>query len=287
MEKYGNSFEYTKLTRMIKFSKLFPDAEIVGTLSQVLSWSHFLEIVPLKSEEARMFYVEDAFARHYGVRDLQRRISRKTYERREIANSQLTDVSAVPFNVFKDPYLLDTLGLKDNYLEADLEQAILTEIEAFILEFGHGITFSARQKRMSMDGVDFKLDLLFYSRDLKRLIAIELKLGMFKPEYKGQMEFYLKWLDRYERREGENAPIGLILCAKAHRGQIELLELDKAGIAVAEYWTMLPPKEEFERKIQEILLETRERLERRKTLTGGDIIKQIDYFYESKDDDEE
>ena len=136
-----------------------------------------------------------------------------------------------------------------------------------------------------MDGIDFKLDLLFYSRKLRRLIAIELKLGMFKPGYKGQMEFYLKWLNRFDRYEGENAPIGLILCAKAHRGQIELLELDKSGIAVAEYWTVLPPKAEFERKIQEILLEARERLERRKLLTSGEVIRQIDYFIEPKDDD--
>ena len=178
------------------------------------------------------------------------------------------------------------LGLKDNYLEADLEQAILTGIESFMLEFGHGLSFVARQKRMSMDGVDFKLDLLFYSRELRRLIAIELKLGMFKPEYKGQMEFYLKWLNRFEKYENENTPIGLILCAKAHRGQIELLELDKSGIAVAEYWPTLPPKAEFERKIQEILLEARERLERRKSLTSREVIRQIDYFIEPRDDDE-
>ena len=178
------------------------------------------------------------------------------------------------------------LGLKDNYLEADLEQAIIAGIESFILEFGHGLAFVARQKRMSMDGIDFRLDLLFYSRGLRRLVAIELKLGEFKPEYKGQMEFYLKWLDRFERCDGENTPIGLILCAKAHRGQIELLELDKVGIAVAEYWTMLPPKAEFERKIHEILLEARERLERRKKLKNGEVIRQIDYFLEPKDYDE-
>ena len=124
------------------------------------------------------------------------------------------------------------------------------------------------------------------SRELRCLIAIDLKLDMFKPAHKGQMEFYLKWLDRYDRYEGENAPIGLILCAKAHRGQIELLELDKSGIAVAEYWTVLPPKAEFERKIQEILLEARERLDRRKLMTSGDVIRQIDYFIEPKEEDE-
>jgi predicted nuclease of restriction endonuclease-like (RecB) superfamily len=287
MSKYGASFEYTKLTRMIKFSKVFSDAEIVATLSQVLSWSHFLEIIPLKSDEARMFYADDAFTRRYGVRDLRHEIYRKAYERRDIANAQLTEKSIVPFNVFKDPYLLDALGLKDGFLEADLEKTILADLQTFIMEFGHGLTFSAKQKRMTMDGVDFKLDLLFYSRDLKRLVAIDLKLGAFKPEYFGQMRFYLNWLDRYERRPGENAPIGLILCAKANRGQIELMDMDKEGIAVAEYWTALPPKAEFEVKILEILQEAKERLARRQSLSSGDVIKQIEYFYEPKEDKED
>ena len=155
--------------------------------------------------------------RNLGVRDLRHQISRKTYERKEIANTQLSKVSAVPFNVFKDPYLLDTLGLKENFLEADLEKAILCELEAFILEFGHGFTFVERQKRMTVDGDDAFLDLLFYHRIIKRLVAVELKLEKFKPAFKGQMEFYLKWLNKYERQPDENEPIGLILCPRANR----------------------------------------------------------------------
>jgi hypothetical protein len=188
--------------------------------------------------------------------------------------------------VFKDPYLLDILGLKDNFAEADLEKAILTELETFILEFGHGFSFVARQKRMIIDGEDIVLDLLFYHRVLKRLVAVELKLGRFKAEFMGQMLLYLKWLNKYERQEGEEAPIGIILCATASREKIELLEMDKAGIAVAEYWTHLPPKADFERKIKEILHEARERLARRKSLPSGESKKQIDYFWELKDDDE-
>jgi predicted nuclease of restriction endonuclease-like (RecB) superfamily len=234
-----------------------------------------------------MYYAEDAAARGYGVRELRRRISRKGYERREIANMELTETSSVPFNVFRDPYLLDLFGLKDNYLEADLEQAILTGIQSFLLEFGHGIAFVDRQKRMILDGKDIVLDLLLYSRTLRRLIAIDLKIGEFKAAYKGQMELYLKWLNRYERQPGEEAPIGIILCASASREIIELLEPDKTGIAVAEYWTHLPPKAEFERKIREILTEARERLERRKLLTGSVIQREIDYFIEPKDDDDE
>ena len=183
--------------------------------------------------------------------------------------------------------MLDVFGLKDNHDEGDLEQAILAGLEKFILEFGNGLTFVARQKRMTMDGVDFTLDLLFYSRELRRLIAIDLKITAFKPAHKGQMEFYLKWLNRYNRYDGENEPIGLILCAKANRGQIELMELDKSGIAVAEYWTVLPPKDIFEKKIQEILLEARERIERRKMLPNGTIQRKVNYFYDPKDDDDE
>ena len=284
---YGKNFEYTKLTRMVKFAELFTDVEILATLSQELSWSHFIEILPLKSEEARLYYANDSAARHLGVRELRRQIALKAYERREIANAQLSETSAMPFNVFKDPYLLDILGLKENFLEADLEKAILVELENFILEFGHGFAFVDRQKRMTMDGDDFRLDLLFYHRTLKRLVAIELKIGRFKPQYMGQMRFYLKWLDRYERQPDENAPIGIILCTTASRDQIELLELDKEGIAVAEYWTALPPKAEFERKIKEILHEAQERLTRRKSLPSGGAQKQIEFFYESKDDDSE
>jgi predicted nuclease of restriction endonuclease-like (RecB) superfamily len=271
---------------MVQFADVFPEIKIVSPLATQLSWSHFVEILPLESQEARLYYANDAAVRHLGKRELRYQISRKAYERREIANARISDKSVVPFNVFKDPYLLDTLALKENFLESDLEKAILKELEAFILEFGHGFTFVERQKRMTMDDEDFTLDLLFFHRVLKRLVAIELKIGKFIPQYKGQMEFYLKWLNKYERKDGENEPIGLILCTKASRNQIELLELDKAGIAVAEYWTNLPPKALLEEKIKAILSEAQERLERRKLLASGKGQKQVEYFLEPKDDGE-
>jgi len=310
--RYGQGFETSNLYRMVKFATLFPDSEIVATLSPQLSWSHVREILPLKSSEARLYYATDAVQRRLGVRELRRQISRKAYERQEIANTQLTEGSAVPFNVFKDPYLLDTLGLRENFLEADLEKAILVELEAFILEFGHGFTFVERQKRMTIGEDDFRLDLLFYQRDLKRLVAVELKLERFRAAFKGQMELYLKWLNRYERRPDENEPIGLILCPTANRAQLELLEMDKAGIAVAEFWTHLPPKDEFTSKINAIMVEAKERLERRKGLPESSVkrsfkrleplnegvsenpensvkrpVKRLDYFYEPKDDDDD
>ena len=287
VERYGNSFEARNLRRMVQFAELFPNIKIVSPLATQLSWSHFVEILPLETQEARLYYANDAAIRKLGKRELRQQISRKAFERQEIANTRVSEKSTVPFNVFKVPYLLDTLDLKENFLEADLEKAILKGLEAFILEFGHGFTFVKRQKRMTMDGDDFTLDLLFYHRILKRLVAIELKIGKFIPAYKGQMEFYLKWLNKYERQDDENEPIGIILCTKASRSQIELLELDKSGIAVSEYWTHLPPKAEFEQKIKEILTEAKERLERRKSLPKGKIQKQLNYFYDPKDDGSE
>ena len=266
-EKYGRSFELRNLRRMMQFAEQFLDFEIVSPPATQLSWSHFVEILPLKTQEAKLFYLNEAARGHISRDELRNLIYRKAYERKEIANTQITDGARVPFNAFKDPYLFDILGLKDEYLESDLETAILRELEKFILEFGKGFAFVERQKRMIIDGEDFHLDLLFYNRYLKRLVAIELKQGKFKAEYNGQMKLYLKWLNRYERQEGENEPIGLILCAGGnHREQIELLEMDRDGIVVAEYWTALPPKAEFEQKIHTILTETRERLARRNLL---------------------
>jgi predicted nuclease of restriction endonuclease-like (RecB) superfamily len=283
---YGRSFGYDNLRRMMRFAEKFNDLKIVAKLATKLSWSHIIELLPMSSYDAIMYYASETAERNFSKMELRRQISRKAYERQEIANTRITEGSAVPLNLFKDPYILDVLDLKENYLEADLEKAILAELESFMLEFGHGFTFVERQKRMTMDGDDHVLDLLFYHRTLKRLVAVELKIGKFIPQYKGQMEFYLKWLNKYERRDEEDEPIGLILCTKASRGQIELLEMDKAGIGVAEYWTALPPKAEFERKLRDLMSEAKERLERRRSFPNGDGRKHIDYFFEPKGDDE-
>jgi predicted nuclease of restriction endonuclease-like (RecB) superfamily len=264
IEKYGNNYQEKNLRRMMQFSERFPDLEIVATLARQLSWSHFKELIPLKDEKARFFYAIEASNRNFGVRELNQSIERKEFERTEIANIQLSNQSPVPFNIFKDPYFLDFLNLPKNFLEKELEDTILKELERFILEMGKGVAFVERQKRMIIDDEDHHLDLLFYHRTLKRLVAIDLKLGKFQAKYKGQMELYLKWLNRYERQEGENAPIGLLLCAEGNREQIELLEMHKDGIMVAEYWTELPPKKMLEQKIREIIIETRELFERNK-----------------------
>jgi predicted nuclease of restriction endonuclease-like (RecB) superfamily len=264
--QYGRNFELRNLRRMMQFADQFTDIDTVKTLSGKLSWSHFVELLPLKKQEAKLFYAQESANKGLGVRELRKQILTKTFERTDIANLQNSSNHPAIHNNFKDPYFLDFLGLKDTFLEKDLEQAILRELEAFILELGKGFAFVERQKRMIIDGEDFHLDLLFYHRNLRRLVAVELKLGKFEARHKGQMELYLKWLDRYEKAEGELPPVGLILCAESSREQIELLEMHKDGIMVAEYWTELPSRKELENKIHSILIEARERMERKKLI---------------------
>jgi len=264
--KYGNNFEEKNFRRMLQFASKFPEYENVVSLSRYLSWSHFLAIIPLKTQEVQKFYAVQSATQSWGVKELRKQIKNKAFERTEIANSQLLPEKPDLRDIFKDPYFFNSLGIKDGYLEKDLENAILKDIEEFILEIGRGFAFVERQKRMIIDGEDFYLDLLFYHRVLKRLIAIELKIDKFHASYKGQMELYLKWLNRYERQEGENEPIGLILCAETSREQIELLEMNKDGIMVAEYWTELPPREKLEEKLHNALYEAKERIERRKLM---------------------
>jgi predicted nuclease of restriction endonuclease-like (RecB) superfamily len=263
-DKYGRNFAEKNVRRMLQFAAQFPDFEIVVPLARQLSWSHFLIILPLKTTEAKSYYTKLAIAESLGKRDLRKKIAQKSFERTQIANLQNKNTEIT--DSFKDPYLLDFLGLHNSFLETDLEEALLKELESFILELGKGFAFIERQKRMIIDGEDFYLDLLFYNRKLRRLVAVELKLGKFEAKHKGQMELYLKWLARYEQAEGEEQPVGLILCAESSREQIELLEMHKDRIMVAEYWTELPPKKQFEKKIHSLLIEARERIEKNKQL---------------------
>jgi len=222
--QYGRNFEMRNLRRMIQFAEQFTDLRTLLPLSQQLSWSHFVELLSLNNQDTRLFYAQMAADQALSIRELRKQIATKTFERTGIANIQNASNHPAINDNFKDPYFLDFLGLQNTYLEKDLEEAVLRELEAFILELGKGFAFIERQKRMIIDGEDFHLDLLFYHRNLKRLIAVELKLGKFEAQHKGQMELYLKWLDKYEKKEGEHSPIGLILCAESRREQVELLE---------------------------------------------------------------
>ncbi|MFY8186382.1 MAG: PDDEXK nuclease domain-containing protein [Flavobacterium sp.] len=264
--QYGRSFTLRNVRRMMQFAEVFLDIQIVTSLMTQLSWTHFIELFPLKTMEARMYYAQKVSNERWSVREMKYQIERKAFERQEIATLQIAEEFTDIQNTFKDPYFLDFLGLKDGYLEKDVESAIIKELELFILELGVGFTFVERQKRIIIDGEDFYLDLLFYHRKLKRLVAIELKLDKFKAAYKGQMELYLKWLDKYEKHEGEGNPIGLILCAGKSSEQVELLQMHKDGIMVADYWTALPSKKELEEKLHSLLIEARARIENRKML---------------------
>lgn len=262
IKQYGKGYSYSALTRMMKFAKNI-DEKNIATLSQQLSWSHFKELIVLEDNLKIEFYAQMSIAQNWGVRTLRERIDSMLYERTalskqpdELIKYELDNIKQEEFSknmILKDPYFLDFLDINDRYLEKDLEDAILRSIEQFIFELGVGFSFIERQKRIIIDGEDFKIDLLFYNRKLKRLIAIDLKIGRFKAEYKGQMELYLKWLSKYEKEEGENEPLGIILCADKKEEQIELLELEKSGIHVAQYLTVLPPKEILEAKLHQAI----------------------------------
>ncbi|OCL85324.1 hypothetical protein AAX26_02033 [Aliarcobacter thereius] len=262
IKQYGKGYSYSALTRMMKFAKNI-DEKNIATLSQQLSWSHFKELIVLEDTLKIEFYAQMTIAQNWGVRTLRERIDSMLYERTalskqpdELIKYELNNIKQEEFSknmILKDPYFLDFLDINDRYLEKDLEDAILRSIEQFIFELGVGFSFIERQKRIIIDGEDFKIDLLFYNRKLKRLVAIDLKIGRFKAEYKGQMELYLKWLSKYEKEEGENEPLGIILCADKKEEQIELLELEKSGIHVAQYLTVLPPKEILEAKLHQAI----------------------------------
>ncbi len=263
-QDFGRGFSTKNLRHMLRFSEIFKQEEIVYALSRQLSWTHFRTLIYIQDPLKRDFYSEMSRIEGWSSRILQERIDSMLFERTALSKKpdvllaqELSllkqDGQITPDLVLKDPYLLDFLGIQDRYLEKDLEDAILRELENFLLELGSGFTFVARQKRIQIDNDDFYIDLLFYNRKLKRLVAIELKLGEFKAEYKGQMELYLRWLAKHEQEMGEAPPLGIILCSGKKHEQVELLELGKTGIHVAEYLTELPPRELLEHKLQEAI----------------------------------
>jgi len=270
--EFGDGFTLRALYRAIQFYQYFPDSTIVSTLSTQLGWSHFIEILPIKDALAREFYAEMCRVEQWSVRTLRQKINGMLYQRTALSRNTETVIRSelktlrkgrmTPEMVFRDPYFLDFLGLRGAYSEKDLENAILREMERFLLELGSGFSFVARQKRMSIGKDDFYLDLLFFHRHLRRLVAIELKLEPFAAAHAGQMELYLRWLDRNERAEGEESPLGLILCAGADAEQIELLQLVDKSIRVAEYLTELPPVELLRRRFHQAIGFAREQAAR-------------------------
>ena len=269
---YGRGFSSKNLRHMLRFDEVFPSEEIVYALSRQLSWTHLRSLIYIDNSLKREFYIEMCRAERWSTRTLQGRLDSILFERTalsrqpdEVLTAELAALretgEIMPNLLLKDPYVLDFLGLQDRYLEKDLEDAILRELENFLLELGAGFTFVARQKRLQIDNDDFYIDLLFYNRRLKRLVAIDLKMGDFKAADKGQMELYLRWLAKHEQEPGEASPLGIILCSGKKQEQIELLELDQSGIHVAEYLTELPPKAVLQQKLHEAIANSRQRLD--------------------------
>ena len=271
---YGRGFSSKNLRHMVRFAEVFPDEAIVSAVRRQLSWTHIKTLIYIDDPLKRDFYLLMCQQERWSTRTLQERLDSLLFERTALSHKpdellvaelaslrELGELS--PAFVLKDPYILDFLGLHDRYLEKDLEDAILRELELFLLELGTGFTFVARQKRLQIDNEDFYIDLLFYNRRLKRLVAIDLKLGDFKAADKGQMELYLRWLAKYEQEPGEAPPLGIILCSGKKHEQVELLELDASGIHVAEYLTDLPPKALLQQKLHEAIKHSQQRLENR------------------------
>ena len=275
-QEFGKGFGKVNLTYMLRFAQAFPDRPIIQTLSEQLSWSHFVEIIAIDDPLQRAFYAELSRINRWSVRALRAKVQGMLFERSALSRNTdefiekeiaaLRDEDRLTTDmVLRDPYLLPFLGLSDSYSEQDLEDAIIREMESFLLEVGEGFTFAARQKKMTVGRKTYELDLLLYHRKLRRLVAIELKIGAFKPDYKGQMELYLRWLDKNEREAGEEAPIGLILCSEAEPDEVALLSLDQGDIRVARYITETLPPALLEKKLREIVTRNRELVVRRRS----------------------
>jgi len=272
--EFGEGFGFRNLFNMVRFAEVFPDEQIVRSIIPSLSWTHLRQIIYIEDPLKRDFYVEMCRIERWSTRMLQQKMDSMLFERTALskkpellARQELSRLRQedrmTPDLVFRDPYILDFLRLRDTYSENDLESAILREMETFLLELGVGFSFVARQYRMVIGNEDFYLDLLFFHRKLHRLIAVELKIGQFKAAHKGQMELYLRWLEENAKETGEDPPLGLILCAGVDQEQIRLLQLDKSGIHVAEYLTDLPPREVLEQKLKAAVAIARERLAER------------------------
>ena len=257
---YGKGWSDKQLRHCLRSAETFTDEEKFYALCRQLSWTHIKTLIYIEDPLKREFYTELCIHENWSSRQLQDRMNSQLFERTAISRKPEETIAAdlevlrenkelSPDLSFRDPYLLDFLGLGDKYSEKDLESAILAELQHFIMELGHDFAFMERQKRITIDHEDYYIDLLFYHRSLRCMVVIELKLGDFKAAYKGQMELYLRYLEKYEMREGENLPVGLLFCSGKNNEHIELLQLNQGNIRVAEYITRTMHKDELMAKL--------------------------------------
>ncbi len=268
-ERYGRGWSFYKLQHCVRAAYTFTEDEIVYAVRTQLTWTHLRSLMGIEDDLKRRFYMEMARIERWDTRTLDEKIDGMLYERtalsrkpEELIKQELKQIQATssltPDVIFRSSYFLDTLGLADTYSEKDLEDAILINLQSFIKEMGNDFAFLDRQKRITVDAVDYRIDLLFFHRGLKRLVAIDLKLGKFKPEYEGQMLLYLRYLNRNERKEGEESPVGLILCSEGNTEHIEYLMLEEGNIKVAQYYTQLPDKKTLSEKLHKAIAIARE-----------------------------
>ena len=269
--EYGSGWGHRNLRYCLRIAEIVPDEQILHTLCAQFSWSHLRLLISIDDPIKREFYVEIGRVERWSVRQLQERIRSMLFERTAISRKPeetiQRDLAVLreegrlsPDLAFRDPYVLDFLGLSDSYSERDLESAILHELQRFIIELGSDFAFLARQKRITIDDRDYYIDLLFFHRRLKCLVVIDLKIGEFDAAFKGEMELYLRYVEKHEAVEGENPPLGLILCTGKSEEHVELLQLHKSNIRVAEYLTALPPRETLEAKLHQSIAIARHRL---------------------------
>jgi predicted nuclease of restriction endonuclease-like (RecB) superfamily len=250
-------FNRRGLYRMKKFYETYKDDDFVTTLLSQISWSNHLSIMSkAKTAEERHFYMELCVKENYSARELSRQIDSGYYERYMLSKEKLLPepIKGLNENPFMDSYVIEFLDLPSNFKEADLRKGLIRNMRDFILEVGKDFTFIDEEYRVQVGGEDYKIDLLFFHRGLQCLVAFELKIGKFKPEYISKMDFYLEALDRQKKKENENPSVGMILCASKDDEVVEYaMSRTLSPMMVAEYQLQLPDKNVLQKKLQELI----------------------------------
>jgi predicted nuclease of restriction endonuclease-like (RecB) superfamily len=274
---HGRGYGARNLHRMVQLVRCYPDHKIVSSLMTKLGWTHFIYLLTIDDSLKRDFYAEMCRIEGWQTRELIKKINSMYFERialakkpkeviaAEVAKLRATNELTADL-VIQDPLILDSLAGQPFKTERSFEQAILDDIEGFLLHMGNGFAFLERQKSIEIDGEFHRIDLLMYHRRLRSMIVVELKMGKFKAQDKGQIELYLRWLEKNEMQPGENPPIGIVLCSEKSDETVELLQLEQNGIRVCQFLTELPPKEIFVARLHAAIDRARSRQEQQNIL---------------------